>query len=48
MQWHHRSIHVRRLFRKAGVTMTMLPGWQVFDSVPPGERGRGRAILEAC
>jgi len=48
MKQRLRSIHIRRLFRKAVVTMAMLPGCQVFDSVPPGERGRGRAILEAC
>jgi hypothetical protein len=45
MKWHHRSIHIRRLFRKAVVTMAMLPGWQDVDLVPPGERSRGRAIL---
>jgi hypothetical protein len=48
MKQRLRSIHIRRLFRKAVVSMAMLPGWQVFDLLLPGECGRGRAILEAC
>ena len=36
MQWYHRSIHVRRLFYKAVITLAMLLlGWQAFNFFTP-------------
>jgi hypothetical protein len=36
MQWHHRSIHVRRLIYKAVITVAMLLlGWQAFNFFTP-------------
>ncbi len=36
MHWYHRSVHVRRLFYKAIITMAMLLlGWQIFNFFTP-------------